>query len=197
MDQKLVRLEDVQREANSFLQKFHPEDTLPIPIEEIVELRIGINLSVISGIKQLLDVDAFITNKFTEIFVDALSFQKFAARTRFSIAHEIGHLVLHREWYEENGPDNIDDYIKFLDKIDEESYKKVERQASTFAGLVLLPTNHIANIFKQRLGILPRNEEPELLSGVIQDLPAIFNVSEMPVLWRLMDEGIIRRRRFF
>lgn len=197
MNRPVIRLEYVQKEAEDFLQKYHPQNSLPIPIEEIVELQMGIGLNIVNGIKQLLDIDAFINQRFSEIFIDELSFKKYPARTRFSIAHEIGHLILHREWYENSGPGNVDNYLEFLDRIDDETYQKIERQASTFAGLILIPTKHLTEIIKQRVGKIPNNEEPELLAGIIQDLPAVFNVSEMPILWRLQDEGIIKRKRFF
>ena len=53
MNGPIIRLEDVQREAQNFLQKYHPKNTLPIPIEEIVELQMNIGLNVVGGIKQL------------------------------------------------------------------------------------------------------------------------------------------------
>jgi len=193
----MIRLEQVQKEAKNFLKKYHPQNTLPIPIEDIVELKMNIGLNVVNGIKQLLGIDAFINNGFTEIFIDEFCFKKYPARTRFSIAHEIGHLVLHQEWYKHIGPKNVDDYLEFLDKINEEIYKKIERQASTFAGLVLIPTEYLIILVKERVGRVPNNEEPEVLVGLIQDLPTIFNVSEMPLLWRLQDERIIKRKNFY
>lgn len=197
IDVSRIRLVDVIRTAEEFLQKYHPSLGLPIPIEDIIELKMGIGLNVVSGIKQLLDIDAFINRGFTEIFVDSFSFDKYVPRTRFSIAHEIGHSILHREWYEKNGPANIEEYFDFIDRIDEETYKKIEIQASTFAGLVLVPTKQLIGLFIERLGKLPKEEEPELLGGIIQDLPGIFNVSEKPLLWRLQDEKIIKRTPFY
>jgi len=35
-----LRFADVARESNKFLDTYHPSLTLPIPIEEIVELKI-------------------------------------------------------------------------------------------------------------------------------------------------------------
>jgi Zn-dependent peptidase ImmA (M78 family) len=188
-----IGLEDVKKAAEKFLVKYHPSLNLPIPIEDIVELKMGIGLSAVNGIKQLLDIDAFINRNFTEIFVDSFSFDKHIPRTRFSIAHEIGHLVLHREWYETIGPSSIEEYFDFTNGLDEEPYKYIERQASTFAGLILVPRSKLIKLFIERLGKLPREEDPELLKGIIQDLPAIFNVSETPILWRLQDEKIIKR----
>lgn len=192
-----ITLKHVQGEAERFLKQYHPLNTLPVPIEDIVELQMKIGLNVVKGIKQLVDTDAFINREFNEIFVDEHSFEKFPARTRFSIAHEIGHLVLHKDWYEQNGPKNIEDYLKYVDALDEQTYKYIERQANTFAGLVLIPTEHLVKLMKKHLGRVPSEEEPELLSGIIQDLPTIFDVSEMPILWRLQDEKMIKRVSFY
>ena len=197
IDVSKIRLFDVVSAAEEFLQKYHPSLNLPIPIEDIVELKIGVGLSVVSGIKQLLDIDAFINRGLTEIFIDSFSFEKYVPRTRFSVAHEIGHSILHREWYKKNGPVDAEEYLDFLDRVDEETYKKIERQANTFAGLVLVPTKQLTKLFIKRLGKLPKEEEPELLGSIIQDLPGIFNVSEIPLLWRLQDEKIIKRIPFY
>lgn len=192
-----ITLKHVQREAERFLKQYHPLNALPIPIEDIVELQMKIGLNVVKGIKQMVDTDAFINREFNEIFVDEHSFEKFPARTRFSIAHEIGHLVLHKDWYEQNGPKNIEDYLKYVGALDEQTYKYIERQANTFAGLVLIPTEHLVKLMKKHLGWVPSEEGPELLSGIIQDLPTIFDVSEMPILWRLQDEKMIKRVSFY
>lgn len=192
-----ITLQHVRGEAEKFLKRYHPLNTLPIPIEEVVELQMKIGLNVVKGIKQLVDTDAFINREFSEIFVDELSFEKFPARTRFSIAHEVGHFVLHKDWYERNGPKNIEDYLKYVDTLDEQTYKYIERQASTFAGLILIPTVHLVKLMKKHLGRVPNEEEPELLKGIIQDLPATFDVSEMPILWRLQDEKMIKRVSFY
>lgn len=197
IDVSKIRLVDVKKEAERFLQEYHSSLVLPIPIEEIVELKMGIGLSVVSGIKELLGIDAFINRDFSEIIVDSFSFEKYVARTRFSIAHEIGHLILHREWYEKNGPKNVEEYFGFTDHFDANIYKKIEIQASTFAGLVLIPTKRLTELLIERLGRLPEEEEPELLGGVLQDLPTIFNVSDRPLLWRLQDEKIIKRTPFY
>ena len=197
IDVSKIRLLDVVSAAEEFLQKYHPSLNLPIPIEDIVELKIGVGLNVVSGIKQLLDIDAFINRGLTEIVIDSFSFEKYVPRTRFSVAHEIGHSILHREWYKKNGPVDAEEYLDFLDRVDEETYKKIERQANTFAGLVLVPTKQLTKLFIKRLGKLPKEEEPELLGSIIQDLPGIFNVSEIPLLWRLQDEKIIKRIPFY
>ncbi|MDO8487013.1 MAG: ImmA/IrrE family metallo-endopeptidase [Candidatus Curtissbacteria bacterium] len=187
-----LRLVDVARAADKFLQTYHSSLTLPIPIENIVESKMGIALFAVPGIRSLIGVDAFISSDFTQITVDENYFTRFPERTRFSIAHEVGHLILHKEWYEKYGPNNFEEYLTSHDRIDEQVYKFTEIQAHTFAGLVLVPTEQLLEELKKRLGKIPSMELPEIIAPAVQDLPEIFQVSDAVILRRLQKEGILK-----
>ena len=187
-----LRLTDVESAADKFLKTYHSSLALPIPIEEIVERKMNIAIFAVPGIKSLIGVDAFISSDFTQITVDENYFVKFPERTRFSIAHEVGHLILHKEWYEKYGPRNFEDYLASHDRIDNQIYKYIEIQAHTFAGLVLVPKKTLFNELKSRLGRVPSLEAPEILAQVIQDFPEVYKVSDAVILRRLQKEKIIK-----
>lgn len=187
-----LKYADVVRAAENFLQTYHSSLTLPIPIEEIVEHKMDVALFAISGIKSLIGVDAFISADFTQITIDEYYFTKFPERTRFSIAHEIGHLILHKKWYEKYGPKNLEDYLNFHDRLDNQLYKYIEIQAHTFAGLVLVPKDLLFNELKKRLGTIPRLEVPEVFAPIAQDLLETFQVSGEVMLKRLQKEKIVK-----
>jgi Zn-dependent peptidase ImmA (M78 family) len=192
MKEPSLTYQDVANAADNLLKTYHTSSQLPIPIEEIVELKMNIAIVAVPGIKQLLGIDAFISSDFTQITVDQNSLVKFTKRIRFSIAHEIGHLILHKEWYEKYGPKNFEDYLTFYDRIDNEVYKFMEIQASTFAGLVLVPPNLLLNEFKVRIGKIPHLETPEILIPIAQDLLEVFEVSGEVMFRRLQKEKIIK-----
>lgn len=183
---------EVTQAAEKFLKTNHPSSTLPIPIESIVEQKMNISLFVVPGIKKLLGIDAFINSDFNQITIDENSFVTFPERTRFSIAHEIGHLVLHRDWYEKYGPKNFEDYLNSHDRMDNEIYKYIEIQASTFAGLVLVPPKLLMSEMKKKLGKIPIKEEPEIFFPIAQDLLSSFQVSGEVLLRRLQREEIVK-----
>jgi len=187
-----LRFTDVVHEASRFLKNHHPSLTLPIPIEEIAELKMNIAVFAIPGIKSLFGIDAYVNSDFTQITVDENSYVKFPERARFSIAHEIGHLVLHKDWYEKYGPKDLEDYLSFYDRIDKQAYKYIEIQAQTFAGLVLVPSELLFLELRKRLGRVPSLEAPEILAPVIQDLPEVFKVSDAVILRRLEKEKIVK-----
>lgn len=187
-----LNLQDVATAADKFLKTYHVPNKLPVPIEEIVEIKIGIALYAVPGIKPLLGIDAFISSDFTQITVDEKSLLKFPERTRFSIAHEMGHFILHQDWYKKYGPQNIDDYLTFHERIDVNSYKYIEIQAHTFAGLILVPKTELLIQLKLKLGRIPNLEAPEILIPVANDLLDIFQVSGDVMLRRLQREGIVK-----
>ena len=187
-----LRLIDVVRAANKFLTTYHSSLSLPIPIEEIVEQKMDIALFAVPGIKSLIGVDAFISSDFTQITIDENCFVKYPERTRFSISHEIGHLILHKDWYEKYGPKNLDDYLSSHDRMDGQLYKYIEIQAQTFAGLVLVPKDLLLAELKKKLGRVPSMESPEILASAVMDLPEIFKVSDAVVLRRLQNERIVK-----
>lgn len=187
-----LKFTDVAHAADNFLKNYHPSLSLPIPIEEIVEHKMKIAIFAVPGIKSLIGIDAFISSDFSQITVDEDCFVKFPERTKFSIAHEVGHLILHKDWYEKYGPKNFEDYLTSHDRIDNQVYKYIEIQAHTFAGLVLVPKDLLLNELKKRLGRIPSLEAPEVLAPAVQDLPEVFKVSDAVVLRRLQKEGIVK-----
>lgn len=187
-----LRLIDVVRAADEFLKTYHPSLSLPIPIEDIVERKIDMALFAIPGIKSLIGVDAFISSDFTQITIDEDCFVKYPERTRFSIAHEIGHLILHKDWYEKYGPKNLEDYLSSHDRMDGQIYKYIEIQAQTFASLILVPKELLLGELEKRLGRIPSMESPEVLAPFVQDLPEIFKVSDAVILRRLQKESIVK-----
>ena len=190
-----LTLAEVNRKANEFLQKYNPAGNLPIPIEEIVELQMHIALVVVPGIKELLGIDAFISSDFSQITIDEYAYENYAERTKFSIAHEIGHSILHAEWYQNHGPKNLDDYLTFHERINQESYKYLEIQANTFAGLVLVPTTPLITLLRTKLGRTPSNEDLSVLLPIFQELLDVFKVSGEMLLIRMQKEKLVKSTR--
>jgi len=187
-----LTLADVTRKANEFLQKYNPSGSLPIPIEEIVELQMNIALVVVPGIKELLGIDAFISSDFSQITIDEYAYKNYAERTKFSIAHEIGHSILHAEWYQKHGPKDLDDYLTFHDRINQESYKYLEIQANTFAGLILVPTTPLTTLLKTKLGRTPMNEDLSTILPIFQEMLDIFKISGEMLLYRVQKEKLVK-----
>jgi Zn-dependent peptidase ImmA (M78 family) len=125
--------------AEIFLAKYHSSLSLPIPVEEIAELKLGLSLVPIKTLKKDFDVDGFLDSTLTKIFIDFDLYTQQENRTRFTIAHEIGHLVLHQEIFQKINIKNEKDLHNLIENIDNDEYSWMEYQAYSFAGHLLVP----------------------------------------------------------
>ena len=119
--------------ANKFLRENWTNE-FPVDVEVICD-NLGIGIVPIKGLNFEFGIDAFITSNFKTIYVDDDEFSKASPRYRFSIAHELGHLVLHKEFY----PKGIEGLNAILKASSEYSNKDSEFQANYFAGKILVP----------------------------------------------------------
>jgi Zn-dependent peptidase ImmA (M78 family) len=140
---KRLSYDDLRQIANKFLKEHHRSDEYPIPIEEIVEFKLGIDIVPIPNLIKTWDVDGFISGDLSEITVDQFILENREERYRYTLAHEVGHLVLHKDIIKKNWPKDIKKYKDMINSIPEEDYRWLEWQAYSFAGLVLVPKKHL------------------------------------------------------
>lgn len=155
-----------------------------VRIDEIAEeLRRhwGLGLGPISNVLALLEskgiiachyeltgekVEAFSFWNGPRAFIFMASEKEVAVRRRFDLAHELGHLVLHR-------------YVDSSDLEDKASLKKLEREADRFAGAFLLPRGSFPNeVYTPRL-------------DAFIDLKQRWRVSIQAMIYRCSDLGVL------
>src|SRR3990167_6775862 len=178
--------------ADQFRTNYHPRNSLPIPIEEIAEQKLNLKIHEQINLKKDYDVDGFLISDLTTIFIDFNLYMNFENRTRFTIAHEIGHFILHGDLFKSLNINSIDDLNSLAVKITDEEHGWLEYQAYSFASHVLVPTQLLINELKKRLGRIPSQEAPEILATVTEDLLDVFQVSGDVLARRLVKEGIVK-----
>src|SRR3990170_5433471 len=87
--------EDLRKKADEFLLKYHPSANIPVPIEEIVEFDFRINIVPVLGLQREFEVEGFTSGDLKNIYVDEYVYTDRITRFRFTLAHEMGHIVLH------------------------------------------------------------------------------------------------------
>ena len=138
----------IEKVAKAFMNKYHPEDTYPTPIEDIIELKMGINIIPIPGLSEAIDdVGGFISADLLSISVDDYVYKRVETRYRFTLAHEIGHSMMHRDAYSRHALYTTTDWKDFMESFPEKEWSWLEWQANQFAGLVLVPTHHLQKRF--------------------------------------------------
>jgi len=140
----ILSYDDVRRRADEFLARHHSSGTIPVPIEEIVEFDLGMDIVPTLGLHQLLDVDGFITSDVQEIWVDQFVYDSRPGRYRFTLAHEVGHSVLHADIFRSCTFHSVGEWKAFVNSIPEKEHGWLEYQAYAFAGLVLVPRDQLA-----------------------------------------------------
>lgn len=180
--------------ADEFLTKNNPADILPVPIEEIAESQLGLTIVPVSRLKSDYDVDASLDSKLTTVFIDydLYSDRRYENRSRFTLAHEIGHLVLHSSIFSSFTINSPEDLLLISKLISEEDYKWLELQAFMFAGHVLVPSKALLSAIHLKLpDSISRRVKPEEIYPYSQELIEMFRVSGEVLSRRLDKLGII------
>jgi hypothetical protein len=180
------------------LREFHAEGSIPTPIEEIAEIKCGLDIIPLPGLRDLLEIDGFISSDLSSITVDQFVLERRLNRYRFTLAHELGHLYMHRDIYTELQFGTLNEWKQFQREADEADYNWLEYQAYAFAGLVLVPTGHLKAQFQsaaeaaERIGFSQQSEPEAFLEYVTESLREVFQVSDAVIAKRLRYENLDR-----
>jgi len=145
---------EINSVAGSFLASYHSDFSIPIPIEEILDNNLKIDIVPFPDLKNSFskagfDIDAFIANDFKSISIDKYIYCKQPNRFRFSLAHEIGHMYLHAYMYKQFYFKNRDEWKQLIKNIPAPNRDKFEWQANEFAGLLLVPRKILRQEFEK------------------------------------------------
>ena len=194
--------EDIQRHAETFLSQYW-DGTLPVDVEYIAEYCLKISVLPLPGLKANIEGDGFITRDFKEIHLD---FDQHSVRQRFTIAHELGHLVLHKEFIE-NLPatPDIQAWKTLYASLPKQDLNSMEYQAYEFAGCLLVPQRHLQDAFDDLLpemdslayqakqsGLRRHQYVDRMADWAAQRLAKTFEVSSQVIDKRLQRTGLIR-----
>jgi Zn-dependent peptidase ImmA (M78 family) len=168
-----MRTTRAEREAEKLLNEFavrHP----PVDVLKLAR-RLGteVRATPLKG-----DLSALIYRRGSRplIIVNSRDYEN---RQRFSLAHEVGHLVLHRD-------DNV-----FVDQVlrrDKKSSLGVDRkevEANQFAAALLMPRTWIQKEVQKRVARRSPGDE------LVKELATVFTVSPEAMRHRLVNLGIV------
>ena len=187
---------NIGKRAEIFLTEYHSSLSLPIPVEEIAELKLDLRIIPVKRLRRDFDIDGCLDSTLTRIFIDFDLYTQQENRTRFTIAHEIGHLILHQEIFQKLNIKNENDLYHLIESMDNEEYSWMEYQAYSFAGHLLVPKIKLIEEIKNKVAIgANENLTEEKLYPLIGDLIKIFNVSGEVLLRRLQKESLFKNNK--
>jgi hypothetical protein len=212
--------EKIEATARNLIGRYHdrfgPEGHLPVPVEEILESYLGLDLEF-GDLKEQLGVPDVLgatwVNERRVVIdqsLDPTENPRQEGRYRFTIAHELGHWELHRHLFEEISGQGMlfhDDPLPSIVCRTRSKKEPIEWQADAFAGYLLMPKEAVfdaweslhgtrepylaveeANALSARWG-LSEDEQPTV--QVSRDLADIFQVSGQAMQIRLIGLGLI------
>lgn len=175
--------DSLKKHAEAFFDKYHPSRRGPVPIEHIVEIDFEIDIVPLPSLKDSIEVDAYISSDLLTIFVDKHIFERVENRYRFSLAHELAHVLIHAEVFQSLKFDSIGEWKSVMASIPEDQYSWLETQAYNLAGLMLVPLDHLEEEWEgvcssaHEAGVEVREMNSDMLNSVHAHIGKQFGVS--------------------
>lgn len=195
-----LRWDEIREKTEEFRKNYvHPIDLVPVPIEDILEFDLQISPWPIDGLLQKIDVDGFLSQDLQTIFVDKVIYMdpRYYRRLRFTYAHEIGHLVLHKEEIQRCEFRTEAEWKRFREDMSEDDLFWFEQQAYEFAGRLLVPKNRLVkelekqrNKIDQFRALAERDDEELLIRAISRIICDTFEVSNEVIFRRFKYEKL-------
>ena len=141
-----ISYSEIGRRAESFLRQNYPSFEIPIPVEDIIELKLGLNIFPFPRLYKDHGLNGFLSRDLSTIHVDEIQYNQFNEKYRYTLAHELGHYVLHKACYDDLTFQSIDDYKRWRISVPAEEISWFETQGEWFAGQLLVPTKQLIDV---------------------------------------------------
>ena len=203
---KFLSYEQIAEHAIGFLKRLKYEGIIPVPIEKIIDRDLKINIVPIPDLFRTFDVNAITSSDLRTVYVDEYLFTNLDRAYRFTLAHELGHIVLHRDFYRSIKLRGLIDWKKFITDVEEKEYQYLELQANNFGGLFLVPQKELVDHFELQLRDLLRSsimgrfeglnraDYVDLMMKVLgEKLTEVFEVSSQVIRIRMEKSNLVEK----
>jgi Zn-dependent peptidase ImmA (M78 family) len=151
LDVKYIPYNKKAEQAVSFAIQYGIDKEIPVPIEEVIEFELGFDIILTENMQRDFDVEGFTSFKGKSIYVDDFIYKNRHYRYRFTLAHEVGHIVLHKSLLEGIELESVTQWEQFIDHVDIKDYNALEFQGYAFGGLVLVQPHKLKPLFEENI----------------------------------------------
>jgi len=175
---------------------------VPIDIDYLVET-MNLELCVINRLKEdfgLFGLLAKIKGKYV-IFVGKGDFRLTNYSTNFTIAEELSHYILHKQYFK--NVRNIDEAVDFFEKtVSQQSEMMIEFNAKYLAGAILLPAEDLKDrseeVYlgkKSTIAAVMKTAKDDdicdaVIDGIASSLTDVYRVPDRDISYRLRSQAI-------
>lgn len=132
-------MDEIRTKARNLLETHTQHNSIPINVEGIAgALNIGVESTVLPE-----EISGVLDTSNPQEPVILLNTNQKLKRKRFSLAHELGHYVLHHR----EGKVHVDKTVFFRNDIPNKEDRRMEREANVFASELLMPENLVRKSF--------------------------------------------------
>jgi Zn-dependent peptidase ImmA (M78 family) len=182
---KGMNYEDVKAKAEEFLRTHNPQVLVPFPFAETAERLGDVDIVYVDNVDDAISGAIYYQNGRLKIVVNV---NKPRVRQSFTLAHEFGHYVLHRDWLDAHKEDGLVDFAEYVDGgtplfrhdtpvLTSETEIIREREANNFAAELLMPEDKLRELWD--------------INPDIERAAEIFRVSKIAMALRLERLGMI------
>ena len=145
-----ISKERIWQEADKLRSAHRAGQSLPVQVLDMAEFDLGLDLIPAAGLREELDIEALLMGDLSSILIDRHAFMtpRLEYPLRFSIAQEIGHLILHGEIYRGFQHVTAKEWFDYISAIPDVEYGWVEWQAYEFAGRLLVPSDALRDSYQ-------------------------------------------------
>lgn len=191
--------QEIWRQADEFRNRVCPSKTIPVDVLSVVEFDLGLEVRPVSRLKEDNDIDALLLGDWQTILVDQNQYMddRYTNRLRYSIAHELGHYVLHPEVFRQFPQGSVEEWIAFMRDLPEKEYSFLEYHAYEFAGRFLVPTDALREALEDAIKVAQQGgmlrsqlQDDAHLQYLAKPISRVFEVSSSVIERRLLKEKL-------
>lgn len=195
--------EEVWDQVEAFRRQYLVGDLalLPVDVFTLAEIEFQLDIIPFDDLTEKYDADAALISDFSGIYVDAEAYIIWEngprwkqRRLRFSVAHELGHFVLHRELAKNLNFKSQDDFAAWTRDYRGQKFT-LEQEANEFAGRLLVPVERLRTDFElfgaAAQKVIPNwTQSMEMRHAFAERVRPVFEVNTQTIETRLEREEI-------
>jgi len=191
--------EQIREEVEKFRNCYPKAKQLPVPVVDIIEIDMQIEPVPIDYLFSQVGVIAFIKSDCTELWTDKERYYSagWEAVSRHDLAHEIGHVVLHRDILKDVRISSKDSWMK-VQGDNKDAIVKLEYQCDEFAGRLLVPRDILLGKIYVLRGLIRKMKKdiPAIEIDQIKSYIAMIIFKEFGILDKIVYERIVKEKIF-
>ena len=149
---------EIWQRVEEYRAQYQPHlnaEKVPLDLLTFVELELGLNIEPLDDLSRDFSADAALIGDFSGFYLDRAIYDRLDIasrsqlnRLRFSLAHELGHYVLHQERYQNSGVSDSESLKEGLNHHSGDK-REIEQEANEFAGRLLVPIEVLSSLFEK------------------------------------------------